>query len=638
MTPQRIGSAVLIMAALILPVLHADTLFHQNGQVINGTITEETATHITIQSPEYGELRFERKFISKLIRGGVEVPGSDLSRVKDLTPAVTPPAGAPATPPDSSGSGAAPHAANSFDAAPNPFSTAPASPASGAASQPQPAVSAPVASAGPAPASPFSTSSVPAAAAPPASPFGVPPAAADTSANPFQTPPSNANPFAQFSSSTPPPADESTPPAAGNNPSPANPFQSAASSEAAPSVPVSAPAVQLPPAFQLDGDPMASTDAPHQPHAGGSANPFDVANLGEPVIVNAPSFPEATHITRNNHVPRQVPEGAVGVLYAPVKDVKVHNSAGQWEPPQPVTTLNHESEVWAENGKAKVLLQNGATVLIPPSSHVKFNTAASGTPNVEIELKTGRFWISVPAAAPPDSTTVDAPDLQITLQPGIYTIGAEAGQYTRLAVFEGTATGLLHGVQREFQVASGQAIRGNATTGALCSPEPIAQPERLEFDEWDMWALEVHHESANRYMFGAPDPVLQQLAVLDARRLQSASSQADQHILSSREQDRIAELKNAFLQFCIDTRRAPTTEEGYSALVINPGTPNWRGPYYKGPNPPMDCWGMPIKYELKRDAEGRLIGQLLSAGPNRVYSDGRTDDIAVVVPFHRYMK
>lgn len=49
--------------------------------------------------------------------------------------------------------------------------------------------------------------------------------------------------------------------------------------------------------------------------------------------------------------------------------------------------------------------------------------------------------------------------------------------------------------------------------------------------------------------------------------------------------------------FRLDTGRYPTTQEGLSALVANPGIPNWEGPYLKK-KVPDDPWGKPYVYQI----------------------------------------
>lgn len=49
-------------------------------------------------------------------------------------------------------------------------------------------------------------------------------------------------------------------------------------------------------------------------------------------------------------------------------------------------------------------------------------------------------------------------------------------------------------------------------------------------------------------------------------------------------------------QFRLDAGRYPTTQEGLNALAVNPGVPNWDGPYLKKAVP-NDPWGRPYGYQ-----------------------------------------
>jgi general secretion pathway protein G len=55
-------------------------------------------------------------------------------------------------------------------------------------------------------------------------------------------------------------------------------------------------------------------------------------------------------------------------------------------------------------------------------------------------------------------------------------------------------------------------------------------------------------------------------------------------------------LGQALDQFKLDTGRYPTTSEGLNALMVNPGIPNWDGPYLRKAVP-NDPWGRPFHYE-----------------------------------------
>lgn len=59
----------------------------------------------------------------------------------------------------------------------------------------------------------------------------------------------------------------------------------------------------------------------------------------------------------------------------------------------------------------------------------------------------------------------------------------------------------------------------------------------------------------------------------------------------------LRQVEGALELFQLDTRRYPTTEEGLSALVVQPnGETGWRGPYLKGRDQLSDPWGGSLTY------------------------------------------
>ncbi len=55
-------------------------------------------------------------------------------------------------------------------------------------------------------------------------------------------------------------------------------------------------------------------------------------------------------------------------------------------------------------------------------------------------------------------------------------------------------------------------------------------------------------------------------------------------------------LEQALDQMRLDIGRYPTTQEGLSALLVNPGIERWDGPYLKK-GLPNDPWGKPYNYQ-----------------------------------------
>jgi general secretion pathway protein G len=75
-------------------------------------------------------------------------------------------------------------------------------------------------------------------------------------------------------------------------------------------------------------------------------------------------------------------------------------------------------------------------------------------------------------------------------------------------------------------------------------------------------------------------------------------------------------------RYKLDNNKYPTTEQGLTALLSNPGSDakNWRGPYTEE-NKVQDPWGEKFNYE----SDGRTI-KIISAGPDQVV--GNEDDIS----------
>ena len=84
-------------------------------------------------------------------------------------------------------------------------------------------------------------------------------------------------------------------------------------------------------------------------------------------------------------------------------------------------------------------------------------------------------------------------------------------------------------------------------------------------------------------------------------------------------QVRLEEFNQAFEKYRLDCRRYPDSRMGLEALVSNPGVPDWKGPYVKGPL--RDPWNRPFLYEVSGGipivrslgADGKRGGDLFDA-------------------------
>lgn len=76
--------------------------------------------------------------------------------------------------------------------------------------------------------------------------------------------------------------------------------------------------------------------------------------------------------------------------------------------------------------------------------------------------------------------------------------------------------------------------------------------------------------------------------------------------------------------FMMDTGSYPSTEQGLNALITDPGSPNWRGPYLEPAVVRDDPWGSKYIYQFP-GAKNTAGPDISSPGPNR--APGDDDDI-----------
>ena len=75
-----------------------------------------------------------------------------------------------------------------------------------------------------------------------------------------------------------------------------------------------------------------------------------------------------------------------------------------------------------------------------------------------------------------------------------------------------------------------------------------------------------------------------------------------------------------------DTGRYPRGDEGLRALVDSPQVTNWRGPYLKTTNLPLDPWSNEYKYSYpSKLTNSEFLYDIISSGPDGVF--GNKDDV-----------
>jgi type II secretion system protein G len=98
---------------------------------------------------------------------------------------------------------------------------------------------------------------------------------------------------------------------------------------------------------------------------------------------------------------------------------------------------------------------------------------------------------------------------------------------------------------------------------------------------------------------------------------------AERKIEAARAQ--IAQFKIALRRFRGDTGRFPSSQEGLTALLVDPGIKGWNGPYLAR-SVPADPWGRPYGYEYS--GHGGIEPDIISLGADgKPGGEGENSDI-----------
>jgi hypothetical protein len=326
------------------------------------------------------------------------------------------------------------------------------------------------------------------------------------------------------------------------------------------------------------------------------------------------------------------------VLFDVVESVKVRRGGQPWESAVEGTLLKVGDEIYTSEGKTKIRLRGRGELRLPPNSHLIIVTLNPEGTKITIELTGGRVWNNVTPGGGVVDYTVKTPDLVAGVRGTLFKVSTVPTEGSRVAVFEGEVLAVSEKTQQQVSVTRNTFITVDQQ-GQVSQPAAVDPEERKEWDEWDQWALDVHNQIASRFVFGGQQiDAMARLVAEDGKRYDRIMTEANQQILYNREADKLAQIRDALIQFYKDTGHIPSTDEGLRVLLENPGIQNWKGPYLDSADFLTDRWGSAITYEMKQSATtGNVYGELISAGPDRINSKGSpaTDDIRVLIPYFR---
>lgn len=391
----------------------------------------------------------------------------------------------------------------------------------------------------------------------------------------------------------------------------------------------------------LPVDPSATLPPPGQPLTVAQATVV----TAEAVTTEAP-VEETVQELRN---PQIFPNSA-GVVFSLEGDMRI-NRAGNWMDAQVGMQLRVSDQLQTGRGRSKVLLQGRGEVRLPPNSHLELVALerSGEQTNVTLRLVRGSVWVDV---EPPDTGgvnfNVQTPDLTAGVRGTLFHLihqeaSGEIQSGTRLSVYRGLVEAISNVDPSQTANVPANMFVFCGEDGRLTAPEPIRYNLEQQWNEWDDWALESHMNLT--VPFAAGGNVIGGMIETTAAEQQLHATMVAEHAANTnlnRQGDFLATLAEGFVAYARDVRDLPPSTEpfgadGWRALVENPGVPNWRGPYI-GPGvgpadvPVQDGWGRPITYRRQQSqVSGNVFGELISNGPNGIFSQGQADDLRQLI-------
>lgn len=640
--PLKLLCAGLALAAAFPAAAEQATAVLMSGRSISGEVIGETERDIQIRTP-YGDLTFRKMDLKDLQRNGT-FAGSSASAGTFSDPSASAFGAQPA-----GGFGNNPFGGA---ATADPFGSQPSGGAFGSA-----APADPFGGGSAAPPDPFggAASANPFGGAATTNPFGGPPAA---SANPFgggtAAPPdpfgaaAPADPFGDAASSDPfgggPPAATTNP--FGGGTASTNPFGGGAAP--APSNPFGGAAAPSPFGGAASSDPFGGA-ASSDPFGGvASANPFGGAAAASPSggsqaapaasagipsasssepagfdpfgtggetaeyvsIASAPSLPAPP-----------VPFSWDAVLFGLREGSSANVVAQPGEQPTAVvepTNLRSGAIVDTDDLPVRVVFKNGKDVArIAPISRIRI--VESSPESIVIELERGGLWLDLAADGTSRRVVVRTNTAMVEAAGGgSFRVADALDHGVHLAVVEGDVQVRSAGAQMTVRMEPNKMVIVRPD-GAMTQQAPLNKVVAQEFKSWETLAADWWEDM--RTMIAETNPV-----------------KAGDGVTVSGLQSYLKQVSKAFGDFAQDTGHVPTDLEGFSVLAQNSGNwERWRGPYWTGLLPPVDCWGRPMRYKLRAATSGsRAVGIVYSLGPDQRDNEGDpAADVSELILYHQ---
>jgi len=586
-----------------------------SGRAISGDIISENDKEIQLRTP-YGDLTFRKMDLKDLKRAGGTF-GAGSTTPGFASPGAGSAFGAPTGDPFGGGAATASPFGGAASAGGDPFggaATAPSGDPFGSA----PAGGDPFGGAATAPADPFgggaSTNPFGAAPAPSAfggapsgNPFGVGSAAAPP--DPFGGGGASDSPFGGAAAPAPDPfgggvatanpfGGAPAPNAFGGAPS-SNPFGGAAAPD-----PFGAPTVAAPAAPTTFDAPATSTTPTFDPFgAGGQAAEY--VSLSSAPAAQAPPIPFSWDAVLFDFRP----EGDATVVVQPGDPETVVTETANLRSGAVLGTGNLPTRLAFKNGRDLARVAPVSKIVIVES-----------TPDsIVVDLRRGALWFDLSADSPARKVVVRTNNARIEATGGgAFRVADALDHGVHVAVVEGAVDVVSTGAQMAVRMQPNKMLLVRPD-GAMTQQMALNKVVAQEYQSWDTLAADWWEDM--RTMIAATNPV-----------------QVEKAINVGDLQKYLKNVTKAFGDFAQDTGHVPAESEGFSVLAQNAGSwDRWEGPYWTGVLPPVDCWGRPMRYKVRKSGDGgRTVGIVYSFGPDQIDNQGDpAADVAELVLYYQ---
>ena len=320
--------------------------------------------------------------------------------------------------------------------------------------------------------------------------------------------------------------------------------------------------------------------------------------------------------------------------------VEVKRPGKDWEETPTDTVLFEGDELRTQNGRTKIFVDRPEQ---QTEIRVKENSGFSvpaGESTITIDLQKGKVWSRL-------KSLTDAEKVKFRIRTPNAIAGVRGTLFyaemlpkdSKFAVFEGKVE-VIGRTRPELSrtVDRLKAVRVSVEEqfSSLLDVDPN---EIKEWEEWDEWAKQTKADLAP-YVAGVPgakrivDAQIDQVAA-EGKLYSQMAAEANRLVLRNRQSEKMESVKRSVLRYTEHVGHLPAEDYGLTYLQNNiESSPQWQGPYLdpEFSLPIRDLWGKEITYRIQvSPTSGNVYAELISNGPNRLFNDGKGDDLRVLI-------